>query len=96
MAEVNFRSDETRLSIVDKLAESGEEVACNYFDILMPKSSLSHHFRVLIASGVITRRREGTARLNRLRRADLDDRFPGLLDSIVASRKATRLVESES
>jgi hypothetical protein len=31
-------------------------------------------------AGVIQQRDEGTRRLNRLRREELDDRFPGLLD----------------
>jgi DNA-binding transcriptional ArsR family regulator len=79
-------SDETRLEIVRSLAEK-DEIACGYFDIDMPKSSLSHHFRVLRTAGVITTRKEGTALLNRLRRADLEERFPGLLDSVLASIK---------
>lgn len=77
-------SDETRLQIVHKLTAI-DEIACGYFDIDMPKSSLSHHFRVLRNAGVITSRKEGTALMNRLRRADIDERFPGLLDSILAS-----------
>jgi DNA-binding transcriptional ArsR family regulator len=75
-------SDATRLQIVRSL-RSTEEIACGYFDIDMPKSSLSHHFRVLRNAGVITTRKEGTALLNRLRREDLDERFPGLLKSIL-------------
>src|SRR5436305_11176433 len=75
-------SDETRLQIVQSLAQT-EEIACSYFDIHMPKSSLSHHFRVLRSSGVITTRKEGTALLNRLRRADLEERFPGVLDAVL-------------
>lgn len=75
-------SDDTRLQIIQSLAKT-DEIACGYFDIHMPKSSLSHHFRVLRAAGVITRRKEGTALLNRLRREDLESRFPGLLDSIL-------------
>jgi DNA-binding transcriptional ArsR family regulator len=77
-------SDETRIQIVRSLAQT-DEIPCGYFDINMPKSSLSHHFRVLRAAGVITTRKEGTALLNRLRRADLEERFPGVLNSILAS-----------
>ena len=77
-------SDETRLQIVQALAET-EDIACSYFDIHMPKSSLSHHFRILRASGVITTRKEGTSRINRLRRDDLEERFPGVLKSVLAS-----------
>src|ERR1700722_13651122 len=64
-AILNALSDDTRLQIVQTLAKT-EEVACSYFDIHMPKSSLSHHFRVLRSAGVITTRKEGTALLNRL------------------------------
>ena len=80
-------SDATRLQIVRSLASAGE-IACGYFDIDMPKSSLSHHFRVLRNAGVITTRKEGTALLNRLRRSDLDERFPGLLKSILRAARS--------
>lgn len=83
-------SDETRLRIVQSLDQT-EEIACGYFDIDMPKSSLSHHFRVLRGAGVIATRKDGTALLNRLRRADLEKRFPGLLDSVLASVGAKKL-----
>ena len=75
-------SDEIRLQIVRSLAYKNE-IACGYFPIQVPKSSLSHHFRVLRTSGIIATRREGTALLNRLRRDDLDALFPGLLNSIL-------------
>ena len=79
-------SDAVRLKIVSSLTNNNE-IACGYFDIDMPKSSLSHHFRVLRNAGVITTRRQGTASLNRLRKADLDQRFPGLLKSILRSAR---------
>ena len=77
-------SDEIRLHIVRRLDQT-DEIACGYFDIDMAKSSLSHHFRVLRTAGVVTTRKDGTALMNRLRRADLDARFPGLLDSVLTS-----------
>jgi hypothetical protein len=40
---------------------------------------------VLREAGVIEQRREGTARMSRLRRDDLDTRFPGLLDAVLTS-----------
>lgn len=82
-------SDGIRLQIVHQLAKT-EEIACGYFDICAPKSSLSHHFRVLRNAGVITTRKEGTALLNRLRKADLNERFPGLLGSVLHSFKKSR------
>ena len=49
------------------------------------KSTLTHHFRVLRESGVIEQTRERTTKLTSLCRADLDARFPGLLDAILGS-----------
>jgi hypothetical protein len=41
---------------------------------------------VLRETGVIEQRAEGTALVNRLRREELDERFPGLLDSVLSAR----------
>ena len=79
---LNALGEQTRLHIVRQLDGTGE-VACGQFDLDQPKSTSSHHFRVLIAAGVIARRREGTALLNRLRREELDARYPGLLDAVL-------------
>ena len=51
----------------------------------MTKSTCTHHFKVLREAGVIQQRQEGTAKLNTLRRDDLDARFPGLLDTILSA-----------
>jgi DNA-binding transcriptional ArsR family regulator len=77
-------SDPLRLTIVRQLAEEGE-TACGTFGIRMPKSSLSHHFKVLRDAGVIATRGEGVRRLNTLRRAELDAAFPGLLDAVLSA-----------
>ena len=77
-------SDPVRLEIVRKLAAGGEsERRCGDFALPVTKSTLTHHFRVLRESGVIEQSRDGTAKVNRLRREDLDARFPGLLDSVL-------------
>lgn len=77
-------SDPIRLRIVQNLAEGVEE-SCAAFGIHIPKSSLSHHFRVLREAGVTRTRIEGTYRLVSLRREELDDLFPGLLDAILGA-----------
>ena len=87
---LNALSDDTRLEIVQTLAKT-QDIACSYFDIHMPKSSLSHHFRVLRSAGVITTRKAGTALLNRLRAEELEDRFPGVLESVLAASAAHKL-----
>ena len=83
-------SDPVRLEIVLKLAGSGE-VACGCFGLEMPKSSLSHHFKVLRSSGVVATKREGKEWVNSLRRDDLDALFPGVLDSVIAAACAGRV-----
>jgi DNA-binding transcriptional ArsR family regulator len=75
-------SDPIRLAIVARLAdlEPDGELACTTLAVPVSKSTQSGHFKVLREAGVIRQRDEGTRRMNRLRRADLDARFPGLLD----------------
>jgi DNA-binding transcriptional ArsR family regulator len=76
-------SDPQRLAIVRGLAESDAPRRCGSFDLPVTKSTLTHHFRVLREAGVITQEVDGTARLNSLRREELDRDFPGLLDAVL-------------
>lgn len=83
LAEVlNALGDPVRLAIVKHIAQKGE-TPCGAFEIDRPKSTLSHHFRVLRQSGVLGSRPEGTALMNFLLTEPLNRRFPGLLDSIL-------------
>ena len=84
-AVLHALSDPQRLRIVCALAEESVPRRCGSFDLDITKSTLTHHFRVLREAGVIEQRVEGTAKLNSLRRDDLDGRFPGLLDAVLAS-----------
>jgi DNA-binding transcriptional ArsR family regulator len=84
-AVLHALSDPQRLRIVRELAAEPTPRRCGSFDLDVTKSTLTHHFRVLREAGVIDQRVEGTARLNSLRREDLDRRFPGLLDAVLAS-----------
>ncbi|MFD1795804.1 helix-turn-helix transcriptional regulator [Paracoccus aurantiacus] len=77
-------SDPIRLGIVAQLAQEGE-ASCSALDGGRPKSSMSHHFRVLRDAGIIMSRPEGVSHLNTLRRDDLNDRFPGLLDAVLGA-----------
>ncbi len=81
-------SDPQRLCIVRGLAGDPTPRRCGSFHLDVTKSTLTHHFRVLREAGVIDQREEGTARLNSLRRADLNARFPGLLDAVLAAAPA--------
>ncbi|MFD3592543.1 ArsR/SmtB family transcription factor [Nocardia sp. NPDC058640] len=68
-----------RMEIIRALAD-GEERFCGEILPAEPKSSLTHHWRALREAGVIHQRRAGRKFYITLRRADLDTRFPGLLD----------------
>ena len=83
-------SDPVRLEIVCMLA-SGRELSCGSFGVPIAKSTLTHHLRVLREAGVITQRAVSTSRMTCLRRADLDARFPGLLDSVLAAARKRRV-----
>jgi DNA-binding transcriptional ArsR family regulator len=83
-AVLHALSDPVRLRIVAGL-ERGDERTCGSFELPVTKSTCTHHFKVLREAGVIRQRAAGTARFNTLRRDDLDARFPGLLDAVLAS-----------
>ncbi|POX49227.1 transcriptional regulator [Streptomyces sp. Ru72] len=94
-AVLHALSDPMRLRIVRELAAVGDELSCSHFDLPVTKSTTTHHFRVLRESGVIRQVYRGTAKMNGLRRDDLDDLFPGLLDTLLAAAalQAVRLQE---
>ncbi|GGX77401.1 ArsR/SmtB family transcription factor [Streptomyces minutiscleroticus] len=80
-------SDPVRLRVVRELAADGGELPCSHFDLPVTKSTTTHHFRVLRESGVVRQVYRGTAKMNGLRRDDLDALFPGLLDSVLAAAR---------
>jgi DNA-binding transcriptional ArsR family regulator len=49
----------------------------------VPISTLSNHWRIMREAGLISMAVDGRNRRIRLRAADLEDRFPGLLDPIL-------------
>jgi DNA-binding transcriptional ArsR family regulator len=77
-------SDPARLAVVRELALGGER-QCGSFTLGVSKATASHHFRVLREAGITQTRVDGKRRLLSLRRPDLDDRFPGLLDAVLSA-----------
>jgi DNA-binding transcriptional ArsR family regulator len=90
-AVLHALSDPVRLMIVAELARSEAEFTCGSFALPVTKSTCTHHFKVLREAGVIQQRPQGTTRLNRLRRDDLEARFPGLLTTILAAARRNEL-----
>ena len=79
--------DPARLHIVELLSAQGEQ-PCSAFNCNLAKSTVSHHFKILRESGVIYSRKSGTQHLNSLRRDELEELFPGVLDAVLKSCKA--------
>ncbi len=80
-------SDPLRLEIAKRLTERGE-CSCGRLGGSVSKSTLSHHLKVLREAGVTRMRANGTQRLVSLRRPELEERFPGLIDSVLGTRHA--------
>jgi DNA-binding transcriptional ArsR family regulator len=79
-------SDPMRLTILRKLLASGDRsLSCSAAAPCaeMPKSTLSHHFRVLRDAGLIRTTKHGVENLNSVRLDDVNGRFPGLLKAIM-------------
>jgi DNA-binding transcriptional ArsR family regulator len=83
-AVLHALSDPARLTIVRALAE-GDECTCGRFDLGLSKATLSHHFRVLREAGLVRTRPDGRKRMLSLREEDLAERFPGLLEAVLAA-----------
>jgi DNA-binding transcriptional ArsR family regulator len=87
-AVLHALSDPVRLRIVAGLASGEQGRSCGSFDVPVTKSTCTHHFKVLREAGVIRQHQVGTARLNTLRSEELEERFPGLLATVLAAAAA--------
>lgn len=86
VAVLSCLADPVRLAIVGQL-DRVDDLECGAFAVGVTKSTLSHHFGVLRAAGVVTTTKQGTRSLNRLRRAELEAAFPGLLGTVITSSR---------
>lgn len=77
-------SDPIRLEMVRRLAIVQEADSLDLADNL-PRSTLTYHTRILRENGVTYTRAHGRSCVISLRKQELEDRFPGLLTSLIAS-----------
>jgi DNA-binding transcriptional ArsR family regulator len=79
-------ADPVRTKVVRDLATDLDDTerTCASFRLAVSKSTQTHHFRVLREAGLISQIDYGNSRKVKLRRTDLDDRFPGLLALVAA------------
>jgi DNA-binding transcriptional ArsR family regulator len=80
-------SDPVRVAIFTDIASSGCSQNCTNFvnvsERPIPKSTLSQHFKALREAGLIRGERRGVEMQNTSRCIEIDQRFPGLIASIV-------------
>lgn len=80
-------SDPDRAAIFARIMRSNCAEACAAMaavgDRVIPKSSLSNHFKVLRDAGLIRSERHGTEVRNLSRWEEVEARFPGLLAGII-------------
>ncbi|MGY2012163.1 ArsR/SmtB family transcription factor [Nocardia gipuzkoensis] len=79
----------TRLGAVRILDGAGEFNCTGVLNALgvKAKSTMTHHWRVLREAGIIRQTPVGREYLVELRRTDLDERYPGLLDAVLAAER---------
>lgn len=87
-------SEPLRLNMVRMLAERGEIDSLELGPDL-PRSTLTHHTRLLRESGVVFVRGEGRKCMIQLRTDDLARRFPGLLETVLACYEQDSNAEDE-
>src|ERR1700678_1105064 len=80
-------SDPVRVAIFADIAGSNCSQTCSDYlhvsEKAIPKSTLSEHFRALREAGLIRGERHGVEMRNTSRCAEIEQRFPGLIRSIV-------------
>jgi DNA-binding transcriptional ArsR family regulator len=78
-------SDPVRLDLIRGLAAEGPLTVaqCQASGPNVPKSTFSHHLKTLREAGLIRNEPSGRRRTVTLRRDELDERFPGLVDAVL-------------
>ncbi|CAB4883026.1 MAG: helix-turn-helix transcriptional regulator [Rhodococcus sp.] len=76
-------SDETRLDMVRRLADSKVDMACGQLYEDLAKSSASYHFSILRNSGIIEQYEQSGRKFNKLRSAHIEAAAPGVLKLVL-------------
>jgi DNA-binding transcriptional ArsR family regulator len=81
-------SDPARLAIVRQIAVPAVVSTCQSVGMDMPKSTRSHHLKVLREAGITLAVPRGRERVLTLRREELESRWPGLLSAVLQEQPA--------
>lgn len=87
LAVLQALSDPVRLTIVRQLASSDDThgLMCHQIELPVTKSTASYHLKTLHRAGITSEREQGVYKYIRLRRTELDERFPGLIESVLSA-----------
>jgi DNA-binding transcriptional ArsR family regulator len=79
-------ADPSRLRMLKVLSDDGwHSCGMDSWRLDLQKSTVSHHLRILREAGLVEYRLRGRNKDARLRRSILDERFPGLIEGVLAS-----------
>lgn len=85
-------ADPVRAAIYAQVVGAACPQSCSSFlkvtDKVVPKSTLSQHFKVLREAGLIRSERRGVEMQSSSRCAEIEERFPGLLPAILNAHRA--------
>jgi DNA-binding transcriptional ArsR family regulator len=89
-------ADEHRRAVMVELAadETDRERTCNSFSLPISKQTQTHHFRILREAGLICEINYGNRKGIRLRRSEINTRYPGFLDILASELEATATARS--
>ena len=93
-------ADPVRLTLLQVLVEAGDgpmdcgDCAEAAPGLSVSESTVSHHYKVLRESGITRTHKQGRHRIIEIRRTDLDSRFPGLIDAVLAPPRTARAAQS--
>ena len=87
MRIIQALADPVRLEIVRQLAGCTADSAktCGQIELDVSKSTASHHLKTLRSAGILAEREVGTRKFTWLRKAEMEERFPGLLKSVLSA-----------
>lgn len=57
----------------------------------VPKATLSHHYSILRAAGLVRGERKGVEVIHKIRCEEVDKRFPGVLSAVLAIEEAAHM-----
>ena len=87
-------ADPTRMEIVVRLAKAGRKLTCGELDLNRPKSSMSHHFKILRSAGLVETVVDGTEHMNSLRLEEIEQKYPGVLESVLKATQTSAVPDS--